>query len=398
MIDIRRRAWTFGCWAVLGLTAACQPITFWELYGDAASHEEGRAVAQLSDGGFAVAGATGPASGPTDLLVVRSDVRGEMQWSRVYGTSKSDSASGVVAFPDGGLLVVGSSFDASDTRGLLVRTDPAGEEMWRRALLAPTGSSQAIQAIRPTADGGFVLVGSRWIGSASSVADMLLLKVDGDGVEEWSKTYGGAGYEEAYGVAPAVDGGFFLAGVTTSYGAGNFDAWLVKTDSSGTRQWDKTFGTAGYDDGSAVIAMADGGAAFSGTLEVQGASHPYGDALVVRTDALGEVLWSRHFGDPDRDEHARDIQHALAGGLIVGGYGDVGTSPTNIQVMLAKLDDAGTSAWTRYLGGAAQEKGQKVLSTSDGGYALAGTSGQTFSDGQVLLVKTDAEGGTTPPP
>ncbi len=398
MIEIRRRAWTLGCGALLGLTAACHPITFWELYGDSASYEEGRAVAQLADGGFAVVGASSPSSGSSDFLVVRTDARGEVQWSRALGTSSSDSASGVVALADGGLLVVGSAFDASDTYGLSVRTDSAGEEVWRRELHAPIGSSQAVHTIRPTADGGFILGGSRWTGSSPSVADMLLLKVDGDGVESWSDTYGGPGFDEAYGVTPATDGGYFLAGVTTSYGAGDFDAWLVKTDANGTMQWDTTFGTPGFDDGSAVIAMADGGAAFSGTLEVQGANHPYGDALVVRTDDQGSVLWSRHFGDPDRDEHARDIQAAHAGGLIVGGYGDVGTIPTNIQVVLAKLDDAGSLEWTHYLGGVAQERAQRVVASSDGGYALAGTSWQTLPDGQVLLVKTDAEGGTTPPP
>ncbi|MFQ5821905.1 MAG: hypothetical protein ACE5I5_18100, partial [Candidatus Heimdallarchaeota archaeon] len=162
-----------------------------------------------------------------DGLLVKTDASGMTQWNRTYGSSGNDEVYAVIQTTDGGFALVGStsSYGVYLDDFWLVKTDPRGMVQWNRTYGSPArdGASSVIQ----TADGGFILAGyteSYEVG----FKDVWLVKTDAYGLIQWNYTCGGLADEWASTVIKTEDGGFILAGYTSSYGAGNSDAWLVK--------------------------------------------------------------------------------------------------------------------------------------------------------------------------
>jgi hypothetical protein len=164
-----------------------------------------------------------------------------------------------------------------------------------------------------TADGGYALVGLTYSSGAGN-ADGWLVKTDGFGNQQWSKTYGGAGEDYPQSLTQTAGGGYAFAGYTKSYGAGNADAWLVKTDASGNTQWARTFRGTQNDAASGMVQTADGGYAFAGLTGSFGAGSS--DVWLVKTDSLGNLLWNKTYGGTNDD--------GVWGGFLVqtsdGGY------------------------------------------------------------------------------
>jgi predicted secreted protein len=139
-----------------------------------------------------------------------------------------------------------------------------------------------------TSDGGYALAGSTQSFGAGSW-DFWLVKTDAAGNAQWNRTYGGTSDDEAYALVQTVDGGYALAGYTGSIGAGYYDFWLVKTDASGNEQWNKTYGGTGDDDASALVQTGDGGYALAGRTESFGAGNY--DFWLVKTDVESGLAW-----------------------------------------------------------------------------------------------------------
>jgi len=230
----------------------------WDQTFGGSDYDAGSSVQQTTDGGFIIAGCTDYyISGSGDVWLIKTDASGNKVWDQTFGGSGNDYGSSVQQTTDGGYIIAGSS---------LIKTDSMGNVMWSRSL---GGSS-----VRQTADGGFIIAGG-W-----------LIKTDASGNKVWDQTFGGSGNDYGSSVQQMTDGGFIIAGATTSYGAGYYDVWLIKTDASGNKVWDKTFGGSDYDAGSSVQQTTDGGFIVTGTTESFGAGS--GDVWLIRTDASGE--------------------------------------------------------------------------------------------------------------
>ena len=346
-------------------------------------------VVQTGDGGYAFAGSTTSfGAGSADVWLVKTDGSGNMQWNKTYGGSGDDGASSVVQTGDGGYALAGgtNSFGAGGNDCWLIKVDSAGSMQWNKTYggTGIDGSSSMIQ----TADGGYALAGDTTSFGAGGY-DFWLVKTDANGNALWNKTYGGTQDDSACSVVQTNDGGYALAGKMIPFGPGPDDFWLVKTDSAGNQQWNKTYGGTQDEVAFCMIQMADGGYAIAGETTTQTSLY---DGLLLRTDASGNQLWNRTYGGTGQEQ----IEHLVQtrdGGLALAGGGTWLGGDRSYDVWLFKTDANGNQLWNRSYGGEYFDEAYDVIQTSDGGYALACQS-LSFGAGisNFWLIKTDEYG------
>ena len=339
-------------------------------------------VQRTSDGGYIVAGwTTYMGTFNTDILLIKTDANGNVQWAKTYGEAGYDLAYSVQQTSDGGYIVAGhtDSFGAGLDDIFLIKTDANGNIIWAKTY----GGTDYYytSSVQQTSDGGYILAGYTW--SFSAGGDILLIKTDANGNVQWAKTYGGTDDDYASSVQQTSDGGYILAGTTWSFGAGWSDIFLIKTDANGNVQWAKTYGEAGYDLASSVQQTSDGGYILAGYTYSFGAGN--GDILLIKTDANGNVQWAKTYGGTD-DDRAYSVQQTSDGGYIVAGY-TASFGAGGLDIFLIKTDASGNLQWAKTYGEKSGDYASSVQQTSDGGYIVAG---ETYPN--VFLIKTDANG------
>ena len=243
-------------------------------------------------------------------------------WSYTYGGEVREYCYSIIQTADGGFALAGWtwSFGAGNYDFWLVRTDANGDSLWSRSFGGR--SVEWCNSIIGTADGGFALSGYTWSFGAGGY-DFWLVRTDENGDSLWSRTFGGRDWDNCYALIQVADGGFALAGITNSFGAGGYDFWLVRTDENGDSLWSRTFG-GGNDEWCcySLIQTADGGFALAGRTGSFGAGEE--DFWLVRTDENGDSLWSRTFGGDARDACCSLIQTADGGFALAGGTDSFG--------------------------------------------------------------------------
>ena len=250
-----------------------------------------------------------------------------------------------------------------------------GDLLWDRAY----GGSDwdEFRCVVQTPDGGYALAGMTQSYGAG-LQDFWLVKTDANGDTLWTRTYGGPSYDKAYALIATQDGGLLLLGNTQSYGAGSNDFWAVKTDTAGDTQWTRTYGGmyGGTTDdfGQDVVQTDDGGYALVGTTFL-GA----GDVFLIRTDANGNELWNRQYGGYF-DERGYSIARTSDGGFLIVGETNSFSAGYSDAWML-KVNADGDSLWSQAFGGTEYEYGYWGAETADG-YVLAGATG-SFGAGSV---------------
>jgi hypothetical protein len=314
------------------------------------------------------------------VWLIKTDASGNKLWEKTFGGIRDDRGHSVQQTSDGGFILLGwtESFDAREADVWLIKTDASGNIEWDRTF----GGSDRDKgsSVQQTSDGGFILVGYTESFGAGW-ADVWLIKTDADGNKLWDRTFGGSGLDSGSSVQQTSDGGFILVGYTTSFGAGGFDVWLIKTDADGNKLWEKTFGGSGRDWGSSVQQTSDGGFILVGYTTSFGA----GDVWLIKTDANGNKQWDRTFGGSDWDEGWSVQQTSDGGFIIVGWTWSFGAG----DVWLIKTDANGNKQWDRTFGGSDWDWGFSVQQTSDGGFIIVGAT-RSFGAGDydVLLIKS----------
>jgi hypothetical protein len=297
----------------------------------------GHSLIQTSDGGYAIAGYTYSFSaGGRDVYVIKLDANGNLQWTKTIGGPSDDWGFSLIQTSDGDYAIAGYT-----------ESFGAGED------------------------------------------DVYVVKLDANGNLQWTKTIGGPKDEEGYSLIQTSDGGYAIAGTTQSFGAGEADVYVVKLDANGNLQWTKTIGGENIYSGSSLIQTSDGGYAIAGTTTSFGAGEA--DVYVVKLDANGNLQWTKTIGGPSNDESLSLIQTSDGGYAIAGTTQSFGAGDRDVYVV--KLDAKGNLQWTKNIGGPSDDWGFSLIQTSDGGYAIAG---HTFSFGagewNVYVVKLDRNG------
>jgi len=307
-------------------------------------------------------------------------------WTRTYGGANRDIAYSIDQTTDGGFILAGvtESFGAGNRDFYLVKTDSQGDTLWTRTY-GGSGADVA-RSVQQTTDGGYVMAG--WTTSfGAGYDDFYLVKTDAQGDTLWTRTYGGPGAEGAYSVQQTADGGYIIAG-----NGGGVVFYVVKTDESGNMIWTHT-----YDEGSwgcqaySVQQTADGGYIVVGTACEEWDHYIF----VVKTNSSGDTLWTRTYGETMED-YGHSVQQTAEGGYIIAGR----TGIEGWDVYLVKTDSSGDTLWTRVYDGQpgddwASDWAHSVQQTTDGGYIVAGVTESVVQwVADMYLVRTDANGDT----
>jgi hypothetical protein len=274
------------CWLIK--TDSNGNMQWSKTYGGTES-EYGQAVIETPDGGFAIAGHafTSVEEGRENFLLVKTDLSGNLQWNKTYGGEQIDWAYSIVATPDGGYALSGvtSSF-GSQNNCLLVKTDSLGNMQWTKTY--PARGSMGSRALILTFDGGFALTGNVYVKNFTE-SDLWIAKTDASGNLEWNQTYNGKGIEHAYALVSTTDGGYAVAGFTTTANVEEADCLLIKTDASGNMQWNKTYGSQYADAAYTMVQTTDGGYALAGSWSYLTNHYLGGSVWLIKTDSEGNT-------------------------------------------------------------------------------------------------------------
>ena len=300
---------------------------------DPVTHSYGRSLIQTSDGGYAVTGWTDirTPGDNNDMFITKYDSASNLSWNRTWGGAGEDYGYSIVQASDGGFAVTG-------------------------------------------------LTESYGIGGSR---DMFIAKYELDGDLSWSKTWGDARTDIGRSIVQTSDGGYVVTGGTDSFG--DQKIFVVKYDSSGEVSWDKTWGgSGGYENGMAIIQTADSGYAVTGSTYFGGVNN----MVIIKFDSSGDVLWNKTWGGTGDDEGKAIIQTS-DNGYIVTGYTNSPGSLGAEDMFIVKYDSTGTQLWDRLWGGTNIDYGESIVETSDGGFAVAGTSSSFMDDVVMFIAKYD---------
>jgi len=201
----------------------------------------------------------------------------------------------------------------------------------------------------------------------------------------WTRIYGGEDDDEGNAVIEVSTGGYLIAGVTESYGAGDYDVYLVRTDEDGETLWTRTYGGADYDWGSSVIEVSAGGFLIAGGTCSFGTGNPL--IYLVRTDENGDTLWTRTYEGACGDGRYSVIEVSTGGFLLAGGG-----CLDSYKAYMIRLDENGDTLWTRAYSGVYFASANSAVEVSSGGFLVVGSTG--FYDSDVYLIRTDENGDT----
>jgi len=366
------------------------PVNWAKTYGGV-NREIAYAIQQTSDDGFIIAGETysfGVVN--ADVWVLKIDANGNIQWQKTFGGIGFDVARSVQQTLDGGFIVAGetSSF-GSNTEVWVLKLNANGAIQWQYRY-GGSGDDVA-HSIARASDGGYIVAGETTSFEADGV-DVWVLKLDANGGIVWQKTYGGSNDDIAYSVKQTSDNKYIIAGETNSFGVVDRDYWVLKLDSDGSILWQKIYGGNNYEVARSIEEAADGG------IIVAGESASFGSGLadfwVLKLDSNnGNVLWEKIYSVVQiNDDVTRSIQKTSDGGFIVAGNSTSFGNPLG-DIWILKLKANGDIDWQKSYGGSGSNSASMIRQIGDGGYILAGyTSYYGAGDGDMWVLKLDGNG------
>jgi hypothetical protein len=386
----------------LGMAAASWVKT----YGEATRSESANSVIQTADGGFAIVGSAGDSFGHSDACLVKADSAGKMQWSQTYGGADSESGASVFQTSDGGYAVAGTiNTDYNGSYVWLFKTDASGTMQWKQIfngseVFREVNGHWVVQ----TKDGGYAVACDLYWDSWSE-SGFSLIKTDSSGNLLWNQTYGQRATSSRCAFVETSDGGFALASSMARENVRHgSDFWLIKTDSSGKMQWNQTYSDGLGDDAYSIVQTSDGGYALAGDRGGTGSlvDERHQDFMLVKTDSNGKEQWIKSYGGIDYEipysvVQTKDGGYALAGYSMVWDRSKLANQSDYTTNWVVKTDSLGNMQWSKTYGNPdTREIAYSIIQTTDSGYAIAGVISVRSQSGEdpddFWLVKTDENG------
>jgi len=304
-------------------------------------------------------------------------------WARTYGDLYYDYAKSIKPTSDGGYIVTGYStltFSPHSYDASIIKLSSDGEIQWQ---FGYDGADSA-SSVRQTIDGGYIVAGTTTTNDITK-NDFWVLKLDSAGNIEWQRAYGGGYGDWASSIWQTADGGYIVAGTTVSFSDGDDDIWILKLSSSGDIEWQRTYGGYDHDFAESIQQTSDGGYILAGGTRSFGAG--IYDFLVLKLSAAGDIEWQKTYGETG-SESAYSIQQTGDGGYILAGE-------DGRDIVIVKLSSTGAIEWQRaysfWVG--SNDHACSIKQTDDGGYIVAG---YTYSFGDrgcdIWLIKISSTG------
>lgn len=356
--------------------------TFQRSYGSPAA-EFVEAVVQTNDGGYLLGGQTTSGAPDRDILLLKTDSLGMIEWSRAVGGSGEDRLFHAVMIAPDTVLLVGSttSYGSGNADVWILEMTISGQIIWSKAYGG--SSNDMAQFAEITSDGGFIIAGHTGISQ-----DVLLLRLDRRGQLVWARRYGGQNTDVGMAVTRSPDGGFLIAGWTYTWGVYLHDALLLKTDSVGVIQWATTYGTFGDDGAHRILPTPSDG------YVVLGNSTTIGGLFLMKIDLAGGFEWARGYQGVG-EQILSSLAPTVDGGYVLSGSAGIyGAQLGYSYLMKTSADGALDWGWVFPLS-KADLRVHEARQTADGGFVSAANLyrlSQEMPD--ILLVKTDAQGNT----
>lgn len=283
-------------------------LTFEHLFGGG-TDEAANAIVGTADGGLALAGYSGAAgTRKDDMWIIGLDTQAKVRWNAAIRSNADDAANALVQTADGGFVLAGSRKSPTnerDVHALVVRLDARGEVLWDHTIDDSMGEANAIAQ---TGDGGFALAGWSDAGLTGHAIPRVI-RLDAQGKVRWERHFQGAQRGVANAISPTADGGFVVAGWTEYDHASpvrNQVAWVTRLDGAGKVLWEHSFDSSKYCRSNCRSLVNRGDVANAvvqttdGGYAVAGVASSKGsgsyNAWILRLDAQGQVVWDRAFG------------------------------------------------------------------------------------------------------
>jgi hypothetical protein len=362
---------------------SAQVVKFQKVYGNS-GYEYGYSAIQTYDKGYAIAGATSSfGNGNTDAYLLKVDSLGVIQFHKMYGGVNIDQAYCIKQTADSGLIMAGytNSFGNGGYDIYINKTDAFGNVSWSKTY-GGTNWDFAY-SIQQTTDGGYIIAGGT-SSYGNGNEDMYLVKINATGDTSWTKTYGGIEDDEARSVKQTKDGGYILTGFTKSVGDIMGDIYTVKTNSSGDTLWTYTYKGVKEDFSFDIIESIYGKYIIAGKTK----SNNTGDfdGVTIELSLSGKFITIDYWGG-SKEDGIQSITQSPSGRIAVAGYtASYGLGGTDFLLYLINPFGSGT------YGKGDMEKAFSINKTSDGGYIMCGTSNSFSSFDHIYLVKTDSNG------
>ena len=350
------------------------PMVEWYCIFNISLYDECYSGQQTADGGYILTGFSYSYS-ESYAWLVKTDGFGNRIWIKTFPLAY---AYYVQQTSDGGYILTGNKYSSIYAKPdiWLIKTDCNGDKIWEKQF---GGTDDDIGTrVEQTLDGGFIIFGETRSFS-SDKTDFWLIKTDCYGNEIWNEIYGGSDSEYCCYGQQTDDGGFIIAGSTMSFGSGQFDFWLIKTDCNGDKIWDRTYGGSKGDECHSALQTNDGGYILTGRTDSFGINS---DAWIVKTDRQGNMIWNNHFGGREFDG-ARDILQTDNDRYIITGssvsYGHT--------VWIIRTDENGKEKWNETFEIIDYGIGMSIQKTLDGGYIIAGIKDYFLEETDIFLMK-----------
>jgi hypothetical protein len=362
-------------------------------FGRPNSSDIGYSVQQTTDGGYIIVGETDTVGKSGDIWVIKTDEDGNKVWDKTFGGLSHDYYPNVKQTRDNGYIISARtfSFGAGETDIWVIKLDENGTEQWNTTFGKQFYDYSS--EIQQTTDGGYIIVGSVNL-YEPLVFDAWLIKIDSQGNEQWNRTFGEPQQEDfGSSVQQTSDGGYIVAGSTMSYGHNKgYAMWLIKTDGEGNAQWNITYGEAdSWGGASSVELTSDGGYIILGNREYYESNQS--DIRIIKTNQYGDEQWNKTYGGT-LDDFGSEIHETTDGGyIIIGTIADYIMVEANVWII--KTDASGDMQWNRTFGGPYWDTGCSGDQTSDGGYIITGGKCYNVHNSatyDVWLIKTDSTG------